>query len=464
MYQYIGLILLLLSAKLSAQHHKDTIHNSPSPIIKNLKDFLLKGHTSGHVRNYFMATINNSILQDYYTNAIGGAITYHSANLYGLEFGVKGIFSFKTFSADLTAVDPLSQRHAIWEVELYDITRPQEGLDLDRLEELYIKYTYRNSNFSFGKIDINKSPLLLKRDGRMKPFVYNGAWLAIKEITKHHFYWGWLYQVSPRGMTEWYPIDEAIGILNNGYQPNGQKAHYQHHLKSAGLGVFGYEGTIANALQLKLWNYTLDKINNTVWLQAAYKFKNWYSGIQYVFQVALPHQASLPYNNRYQQPNEIAHVLATQLGYLFQNKLNVSFAYSHNFKGGRFLFPKEMGREDFYTSHPRSWLEGYANRNDYLLRIVYYPLQKKKQLSLDLKLAWVDLPSAKKYQDNKYEKTDYFQTTLEIDYAFSNLLNGLTLKFLYIYRSTPKTYYLPLEKEFYNTNLHHFNLITEINF
>ncbi|MGH1334704.1 MAG: hypothetical protein ACRBFS_01145 [Aureispira sp.] len=465
MSRYIGLILLLWGVNLSAQHQKDTIHKTPAPIIKNLKDFLLKGHANGHLRNYFMATINHDVLKDYHTNAVGGALSYHTAKWHGLQLGVKGIFSFKTFSSDLTKIDSLSHKYALWETELYDITRPNEGLDLDRLEELYLQYTYRNANIRLGKIDIDKAPLLLKRDGRMKPFVYNGAWLAWKDTSQHHLYLGWLYQVSPRGITEWYSIEEAIGIVNNGYQPNGQKAHYQHHQKSAGLGVIGYEGQLLTGLTINLWNYYLDNINNTLWIQSDYKQERWYGGIQYALQVVHPYQRTLDYEHRYQQPDEIAQVLSTQLGYKFlHNKLDLSIAYAHNFAGGRFLFPKEMGREGFYVSHPRSWVEGYAQRNDFLLHLLYHPLQHSKKLAIDCKLAWIDLPDTYDYQNNKYQKTDYLQTTLEINYTFNKALKGLKIYFLYIYKYTPNSYSVALADAFYQTNLHHFNLITEIKF
>jgi hypothetical protein len=467
MYKYIGLLVLLLNGSLYAQHDSDTTHQHQQQPhkIKNLKDFFFKGHAHGHIRNYFMATINNGALQDYYTNAVGGAIMYHTAKWHGLELGVKGIFTFKTFSSQLDQAGAISQKCAVWEMELYDVTRPAEGLDLDRLEELYLQYSYRNSNIRFGKIDINKGPLLLKRDGRMKPFVYNGAWLEVKEITQHHFYAGWLYQLSPRGMTEWYPIHEAIGLLNNGYQPNGNKAHYQHHLSSAGLGVVGYEGRLADSLQIKAWNYYLDKINNTTWLQVDYQNNNWYAGLQYALQWVHPHQSTLHYDHRFQQPHEIANVLAAQLGYKFwNNRLNISFAYAHSFGGGRFLFAREMGREDFYVSHARSWVEGYAQRSDYLLHILYTPLHQFKHLSIDGKLAWVDLPHAQDYQNNKYGKTDYLQTTLEINYSFDKILKGLKIGFLYTCRYTPDVYRTTLEKDYYSTNLHHFNLITEIVF
>ena len=50
-------------------------HN-PERTIETLKDVFGLGTISGHVRNYFINTINQGTLTDYYANATGGAIRF----------------------------------------------------------------------------------------------------------------------------------------------------------------------------------------------------------------------------------------------------------------------------------------------------------------------------------------------------------------------------------------------------
>ncbi|WP_224484383.1 hypothetical protein [Robertkochia aurantiaca] len=126
-------VLLLLGANVvkGQQHGIETED-------KKLSDIFGKAHFHGHIRNYFMSTLNEGELTDYYTNATGGAIAIRTSNWKGFEAGVKGIFTYRTFSSDLNRADPTVGEMARWEFELYDITDPHNFNDLDRLEELYI--------------------------------------------------------------------------------------------------------------------------------------------------------------------------------------------------------------------------------------------------------------------------------------------------------------------------------------
>lgn len=432
--------------------------------VSSLKDFFIHGHLHGHIRNHFMATLNEGELTDYWTNASGGAIKYETGNWKGLQFGIKGIFSYQTFSADLNQQDEQVLKGAQWEKELYDVNRPYEKKDLDRLEELYLKYSYQQSFISIGKIDINTSPLLLRRDSRMKPFVYRGVWAELHELKNQSIYAGWINGVSPRGMTEWYPINEAIGILNNGFQYDGSNAEYHEFAQTRGIGVLGYSIKINN-LNLQIWDYYFDRIYNTLWLQADYEQGHLFGGVQYVIQNACRYQKEIELEHQYFMPDDVANVFSAQIGYQSTNKgLKLSSAFLHGFDTGRFLFPKELGRENFYVSQPRSWIDGYGLVSVYMLRGELNPTDEAwKQLSFDLRLAYVDAPAPSDFANNKYGRGDYMQATALGKYTFRNKLKGLALNLLYILRHNPNQALSPSET-FYKTNLHHFNFITNINF
>lgn len=121
---------LILSMGLFAQHEIDYpdehrkfgVHTNDS--VHSIKDFFTRGIAHGHIRNYTMGTIHEGSLKDYWTNAIGGALRYETAEWNGLSFTVKGIFTFEAFGMDLTEVDDKIGRSAKWEKELYDVRRP----------------------------------------------------------------------------------------------------------------------------------------------------------------------------------------------------------------------------------------------------------------------------------------------------------------------------------------------------
>ena len=70
----------------------------------------------------------------------------------------------------------------------------------------------------------------------MKPFAFQGAWLHLKD-EKFHADIAWIHRFSPRSMTEWFSMDEVIGLTDNGYLPNGEKADYKETTHSQGLAI-----------------------------------------------------------------------------------------------------------------------------------------------------------------------------------------------------------------------------------
>lgn len=462
----ITLIGLMVSVYSSAQvneyeHYDD--HDTTLQ-VENIRSFFSKGQVHGHVRNSIMSTFNQGELSDYYANATGGSIGFTTARFKGFELGVKGIFTYNTFSSDLNQIDSISGKSAKWEKELFDVTRPTEKTDLDRLEELYLVYHFGQSYLSYGKINLNQGPLLLKRDGRMKPFVYRGFWSEFKKSKKHVFNFGWIGGVSPRGMTEWYSLEEAIGLNNNGFLGDGTKASYHGAAGTKGLGVFGYRFNLNGKVKVRFWDYYLHHMYNTTWLQVDYETKNWFSGAQYVFQFADPYQQRLDYSNRIFQPGTMSNTLSVQLGYKLSNSgVKLSTAYLHGFEGGRFVFPRELTRENFYVSQPRSWIDGFGKVDVYMIRLYIKP-NAWKGFSFDTRFERVQSPAATDYENNKYGVSPYYQSTVVAKYAFQKKLTGLNLLFLYVYKYSEDELQLSEASQFYRTNLHHFNLILNVNF
>lgn len=437
--------------------HKDTS-------LHSIKDFFKKSHLHGRVRNHFMATINEGELSDYWTNATGGLIKLETAEWNGLQLGLAGIFTFKTLSSDLNAIDPISGKGAKWEKELYDVNRPQEHKDLDRLEELYLRYNCGQSFMEYGKLDINTGPLFKNRDSRMKAFVYRGFWSEINELKHQKITLGWINGVSPRGMTEWYNLNEAIGINNNGYHLPDEKANYHETSEIKGIGVLGYQNNLKNGLTLKLWNFGFHNMFNMNWLQADYEQQHIFAGIQYVHQRAAKHQAELNFNERYIQPNETGNVISTKIGY--KNKgFSTSLAYLHAFNTGRFLFPRELGREDFYVSQPRSWIDGFGDTDVWMLRFKYRPQAKKwNNLTLDTRLSYTAVSDMDNTAFNKYKLPSFYQLTFLGKYKCDGLLDGLNLSLLYLTKYSPASENLVLAQKFYKSGIHHFSLIANIEF
>ncbi|HAA12297.1 MAG TPA: hypothetical protein DCE41_11580 [Cytophagales bacterium] len=472
---YLGLFLISLSPSVVAQAsfpHTEEVggETSIAPPTQagdgSLNVFLKAGHVSGHIRNFTMATFNQGALTNYWANATGGAIHYETARIFEhFQLGVKGIFTFNTFSSDLSWVDPLAGKAAKWEVELFDVNHPKEKYDLDRLEELYLKFHFgKGSLIEVGKFDLDQTPLLNRRDGRMKPFVFQGAWSSIHWTENHRTQTGWITQVSPRAMTQFFTIREAVGLQSLGRQPNGTPSVYHEAATTSGIGVVGWHYQARQNWKVQVWEFYLDRLTNINWLQADIQEGPWVGGVQYVVQLPHPFQKGLEYTQRYMQPSEVGHVAAVRLG-VRSTTWEVTGNYLHSFNQGRFLWPRELGRERLYTSIPRSWVEGLGN-TDVVTLIGRYQrrLPHQNQLSADIRYTSVFTPERTDYSLNKYGTQSYYQINTALKYECFGKLDGLNIQLLYIYRGDYITGDLAPEVIFNKYRMHQLNLITNLNF
>ena len=411
-----------------------------------------------------MATVNNGHLTDHFANGTGGSIAYSTASWKGIHFGVKGIFTYNTFSSQLAGNDSINILPAKWEQELFDITSPTKTNDLDRLEELYAAYDHKYFHAKMGKIDIDEGPLLKRRDGRMKPFVYKGLWTNWKPNKKIHVSNGFIWGVSPRGMTEWYDLNEAIGILNNGKVDDSTSVHYHEKTESKGMLVNGVQTQIGQNIYLQFWNYYLHHVQNTSWLQTEWKKDKFGFGAQYVLQLPDNYQKMLDINQRYM--DKTSHTISGMAYFKMNEHLLIKGAQLFALGEGRFVFPKEINRDNFYTSQQRSWMDGLGQSSVSLLTLSYVPsLKMKDEFQLDLGVQHVNTCEISDFYHNKYTTPDYTQVNFSAKYYFKNALEGLHLNLLYVCRLTPE---LPNEmsfdQQYYKTNLHHFNLIIDVVF
>jgi hypothetical protein len=443
------MLSLNLNAQINVQPEEESFH---------LQEIFNNAAVCGNVRNYFMNTINSGDLKDFYSNATGAAVGFTSRNYYGFQFGIKGRFVYKSFGSDLGRIDAVAGKDAKWEYELYNILDKGNFRDLNRLEELFIRYRFGKSYIEYGKFETEFTPLLNKSDGRMMPFVHRGGWAHLNFNSKHKVNLGWLNGVSPRATTQWFAVDEALGLFNNGFQPNGEKANYHNFYPSSGVGIINYNLRKEN-LQLNFYDYYQDKIMNTIWAEVAYKLTDFSFGIQYVYQNPFSYSEDLAYINRYVQPGENGQVLSSQLGWE-QAGLKLAFAYTHAFDSGRFLFPKELGRDRFFTSISRSRLEGMGNVDVFVFKTEYR--LPGDDFNIGVEMQQVRGAKVGDFEFNKYNVDESFQVNSNLSYQARGFLEGLSFDILWVYRKNQNQ--TDAKSIFNRSNYNQLNFVTNFSF
>lgn len=435
----VFLCFLILSTSSFSQEHS---------LQSELKD---KGEVSGQIRNFFMNT-NNRHGQSHYANAIGAVVKYESPSFYGFRAGISASTTFKAFSSDLNAPDPEYGQKSKFEQQLFDLGNRENFENIRRLEELYIRYDWKNSYVSYGKLPVKNSPLLNQSDGRMTPFAFQGLWA-------HHAFNGdkwtmdaaWLHKFSPRSMIEWSDWEHTFGQMGNGRQPDGTPADYRGQTDGRGVALVHLQRKDAFA-NVQLWNVHLDKIMNTSWFQADKNIRDFSLGVQYAFQFPMKEQERLAYENRYIQPDERGQVLSMKLGYK-QNRSDAKFAYSRVFSTGRFLFPRELGRDKFYTFLPRNPIDGFGNLHiwtaEYRFAMPHLYVDVGGTTSFGAKV--------NDFEFNKLNLDDYYQFNTVLGYNFEGFMKGLNVEFMYVLRQNKKEHdpnIMYQDSDFHQLNLY----------
>lgn len=448
--------------------HEKNLQEDTAHKVHNLKEFFSRGHFGGHFRYYYMSTINYQELSDYYANGVSGKLEYHSADFKGFQVGVGAIFIFNVGSSDFTKTDPMTDRRSRYEPQLFDLEHPDNRHELDRVEELFARYNFGSSSFAqYGRLTMY-SPLVNLQDTRMKPYAMQGFWSEIREIKNWRFNFGWFDRASPRSTVEWVPLGESIGIYSQGFDENGAPMDYREAVETAGLAIAGATWTGVPHLKAQFWNYLIENVSNSVFAQADYLLplaenrRDLIFGAQILQQNTVGEGGSAHPEHRYMPKGQSNRVYSARLGYQNQRwRFTASWLYAD--KNGRFTFPREWGREQFYATVSRGRMEGLGNTHVLMTNTRVKPF---KDLSLAVDFGRVWAPEPDEYQFNKYRNLSYYQFNFDAKYHFHKLLEGLEVRFLYVYKHAgrPGAYREDISPLFYAANFHHFNLITNINF
>ena len=382
-----------------------------------------------------MATDNTRQLSDYYAWAVGGSLQFQTATWRGLRLGIGGAFNFNLSSSDLAAKDPLSGAANRYEIGLFDVEHPTNRSDLDRLEELWLRYQWKKTRITLGN-QLLQTPLINHQDGRMRPTAEAGVWLETEALPHTRIEGGWLWKISPRSTVRWYDIGESIGLYPKGLNPDGTGSGYPTHLKSAGIGLLGITRHWGKRAKLQLWDQYVDNIFNTVLAQVDYtqplrEGHGLLFGLQYIAQQAVAQGGNPDASLTYFQKGGRSGALSMQAGWQHKG-WQALLAYTRIGAEGRFLSPREWGREPFYTFMSRERVEGSGDVQAATARLNWQSANQK--LRLEAAYGRFYLPDVQQTALNKYAFPAFQQANLDLRYTFSGPLEGLRAQLLYVWK------------------------------
>ncbi|MBL7829314.1 MAG: OprD family outer membrane porin [Saprospiraceae bacterium] len=425
-----------------------------------LREIFSKGIHAGHFRSFLMITDNEPGLSDYYALAAGGDLHFQSAALEGFSFGIGGNFNFNLASSDLSKKDPLSGAANRYELGLFDVENPTNKTDLDRMDEFKIRYQNSRLIISLGKQGI-QTPFINFQDGRMRPTAVNGLWNEIRLSKNALLTGGWLWGISPRSTVRWYKIGASIGVYPSGLNPDGSASGYPQHLQTKGIALLGFKKSFGKNWNLQIWDQYVDHIFNTFFAQTEWNTtlnntSELRAGLQSTIQHPLAEGGNPELDKTYFPVNQHALVVSSMVGFK-HHRFDYQIAYTRAADEGRFLMPREWGREPFYTFMARERMEGSGNVHAVTVRVNWQ--SKSKQWKTGVAYGHFYLPDVKDVAMNKYAFPAFRQFNADFRYAFGGIFKGLHAQFLYVWKGQIGETYGNNRLVINRVNMSHFNLI-----
>lgn len=461
--KFVLLILVFWSGvPLIAQHHGN-VGEVNDPDKKLFGKVLKSGTFEFHLRSFFMGTVNQGPLTDYSTWGTGAGLGFFSPRWKGLGIGFSGFFVFRHYENNITSLDPITGMSNRYEILLFDVHHPENHKDMDRLEEFYISYETPGVSAWFGRHHF-ESPLLNASDNRLRPNLFSGVSL---EWNKDKFTWksAWFTHVISRGSLEWVPVEESFGFYATGRNPLGGDENYHHHIHSKGIGALGLEWTEA-AWKAKSWTYLSEGVFAISLLQAEGEADlglgpNLVWGVQGFRESAVGNGGNPETKYAYILPDEKSSAVGLRAGLKWpHSKWTVNYLGISN--QGRFLFPREWGREQFFASLPRERFEGlggvHAIMTQYERQIV------DDRLRVAIGASHVKTPDIHNVELNKYGIPSYLHFSGLADYRFQGFFQGLDLQLLVVAKKETYQREIPLEYVINRVDMMNFNLILDYRF
>lgn len=396
---------------------------------------LRKGKFQGSARYFFMSTQNERAYSDYYAHALGGALRYESGAFHGFRAGLSGSFVFNIGSSDLLRPDSLSNQLNRYEIGLFDQLDPGRKKEMARLEELFLKYEFNKTRITAGRQLLN-TPFINLQDGRMRPTLVEGMYVQSPISARTMLEGGFIARISPRGTYQWFRVASSAGIYPQGVNTDGSRSDYKNNLHSSGILLAGIHHTFHESLQAHFWEQLVTNMYNTAMMQLDYRGNlnantNLLASAQLTRQDAVRNGGNADPAKTYFPKGNSSLVFSSMVG-VQGSRWKTSLNYSRISGEGRFLSPREWGREPFFTFMPRERNEGYGNLDAYVARLGYD--HKEKKFGAELSVGYFDLPAVNDFRLNKYGFPSYTQLNLDLKYGFSGWLDGLESQFLFVYK------------------------------
>ncbi len=448
----------------NAQEHFDSAmspNGKGGDSVRTVKELFDASAWHFHSRSFFMNTLNRGDLKDDYALAQGAGIGLVTKPFRGFQMGLSGYFIFNVWSSNLAERDALTQSLNRYEIGQFDVLDRANRHNLDRLEDLYFRYSKRSFTVTLGRMTL-ETPFVNMQDGRMRPTLEEGIWFNESSLSKVWYVQGGIiWGISPRSTVDWFKLRESIGPYGVGVNPMGERKEVLIDDHARVLVMFNPEIKLNENIKLIYWNAFFENVMNTALIELRAKKKmgqgELFLNTMWIHQNAIGDGGNVDQSISYIQQGAQSNVFSAQFGLKAKGK-NWNINYTHILDGDRYLMPREWGRDPFYTFMSRERNEGMANVHAFTSQ---YSLLSSSGWKWGAGIGYYRLPSVTNFAQNKYGMPSYGQVNLFASYLFKGIWEGLEVRFLIAGKSALSQEVVPLKNQINKVNMVNSNLVID---
>ena len=358
-------------------------------------------------------------------------------------------------SSDFWVPDPVTGQSNRYESGLFNLLDPQDRF-FGRLELLSLSFSQPKFGFKVGKMGI-QTDWVNAQDGRLSPTVVEGvhAWFVPTTNWKLS---GWaISRMNVRGSKDWLLVEETIGLFPQGRSPFGRPAAYLGNTKSPWLGIWELEGKMKGGKSLRFSHTYAANLFATYWATFEKTSKNtlgtWASGIQSGMQHGLGDGGNSDSQKQYKNPSELNFAVSAKLNWK-KGPWETQLSATQVGGKGRWLSPREWGKDAWYTFIPRERNEGFETVTAAVgyvsYRLVEIGMQVYTYAGIHI------LPDPLDAAANKYNFPSYRQHNFGLRYVPKKLKN-LDFHLILVVKEPLTNQNLSAVQQYNKVDLLHFN-------
>ena len=344
---FLFLFLMGISSNLKAQVEEKKIEVKPTI----------------HLRSFFMNTAypGQSFKSDY---ALGMSFLASSRLTYAkkwtFELGYRAFSNM--FSSEIWIPDPTTGQSNRYETGLFDILEPKDRF-FGKLELFSLAFSNKKYQFKAGRMPIY-TDWVNGQDGRLSPTVVEGLNATFIPSKPWRISLWAIGRMSIRGSSEWHGVGETLGIYPQGRSIFGKQGNYLGNTESKWLGITEIDRQFNKGGKFHLSHTLAQNLFSTYWasFEKSRKVRSGTRtlGIQTGVQHGLGNGGNPDLNLTYKSPDDLNYVVSGRMGW--RNERWITQAnYTHVGGKGRWLSPREWGKDAWYTFIPRERNEGFES-------------------------------------------------------------------------------------------------------